>query len=370
MADDHGAAGEVLQRFFQRPQRVDVQIVGRLVEQQDVGAFLEHASPDARGCARRRRASPTFFCWSVPAKLNRATYAREFTVVLAERGSYPGRPEISSQTRLVRVERVAVLIDVGRASTVSPTLIVPASGFSCPVIMRNSVVLPAPLGPMMPTMPPAGRSNVRFSNSTRSPKALRDAVRLDDHVARAAVPAECRFPSLRSCFCALLAQQGFIGVDAGFALGVAALGRHANPFQLALQGLLPLALGLLFLLQPRLLLLQPRRIVALPGDAHAAIEFQNPAGDVVQEVAIVRHGDHGPGILLQMLLQPAPPFGIEVVRRFVEQQNIRLLQQQAGTTPTRRFSPPESTWIGVSPGGQRSASMAISSCESRSQALR
>ena len=43
MADDDGAAGEVFQRFFQRADRVDVQIVGRLVEQEDVRAALEHA---------------------------------------------------------------------------------------------------------------------------------------------------------------------------------------------------------------------------------------------------------------------------------------------------------------------------------------
>ena len=38
MADDNGAAGEILQRFFERAQRIDVEIVGRLVEQQEVGA--------------------------------------------------------------------------------------------------------------------------------------------------------------------------------------------------------------------------------------------------------------------------------------------------------------------------------------------
>ena len=33
---------KVQQRLFQRPQGVDVQIVGRLVEQQHVGAALQH----------------------------------------------------------------------------------------------------------------------------------------------------------------------------------------------------------------------------------------------------------------------------------------------------------------------------------------
>ena len=38
--------------------------------------------------------------------------------------------------------------------------------------MRNSVDLPAPLGPMMPTMAPAGTLKLRLSISSRSPKLL------------------------------------------------------------------------------------------------------------------------------------------------------------------------------------------------------
>jgi hypothetical protein len=38
VADHHGAAREVLQRRFQRPQGLHVQVVGRFVEHQDVAA--------------------------------------------------------------------------------------------------------------------------------------------------------------------------------------------------------------------------------------------------------------------------------------------------------------------------------------------
>src|SRR6202034_4582281 len=42
VADDDGAAREVEQRRFERAKGVDVEIVGRLVEQEKVGAALEH----------------------------------------------------------------------------------------------------------------------------------------------------------------------------------------------------------------------------------------------------------------------------------------------------------------------------------------
>jgi hypothetical protein len=42
MADDHGAAGKVFQSLFQGAHGVDVEIVGRFVEQQHIAALLEH----------------------------------------------------------------------------------------------------------------------------------------------------------------------------------------------------------------------------------------------------------------------------------------------------------------------------------------
>src|SRR6476661_7921719 len=41
VADDDGAAGKRQQRFLERSQRVDVEIVGRLVEQEQVRSALE-----------------------------------------------------------------------------------------------------------------------------------------------------------------------------------------------------------------------------------------------------------------------------------------------------------------------------------------
>ena len=57
MADDDHAAGERLEPCLQRAQRVDVQVVGRLVEQQHVAAGLEQLGEvDAVPLPSRQRA--------------------------------------------------------------------------------------------------------------------------------------------------------------------------------------------------------------------------------------------------------------------------------------------------------------------------
>ena len=60
----------------------------------------------------------------------------------------------------------------------------------------------------------------------------------------------------------------------------------------------------------------------------AAVELEDPARGVVEEVAIVRHRDHGAGKALQELLEPLHALGVEVVGRLVEQQQVGLRQQQ------------------------------------------
>src|SRR5690349_25178226 len=42
VADNDRAAGEILERLLERAQGADVEVVGRLVEQDHVGAGLEH----------------------------------------------------------------------------------------------------------------------------------------------------------------------------------------------------------------------------------------------------------------------------------------------------------------------------------------
>ena len=193
--------------------------------------------------------------------------------------------------------------------------------------MRKSVVLPAPFGPITPTMPAGGSENSRFSNSRRSPNAFETPF--------ASITTSPRrgpggmWISTRSSFTfSSLGEQLLVRAEARLRLRVSRLRRQAHPLELALQR--PLARRGLLLLdgQPRLLLLEPARVVALIGDAAAAIELEDPAGDVVEEVPVVRDRDDGALVVGEEALEPEDGLGVEVVRRLVEQQQIGCAQQE------------------------------------------
>ena len=81
-------------------------------------------------------------------------------------------------------------------------------------------------------------------------------------------------------------------------------------------------------LQTLLLRFEVGRVVALVGIQAPAVDLGYPLGHVVEEVAVVGHRDDGAWILLEVLLQPEHRFGVEVIRRLVEQKQIRRFQKQ------------------------------------------
>src|SRR6266436_1295101 len=71
------------------------------------------------------------------------------------------------------------------------------------------------------------------------------------------------------------------------------------------------------------------RIIALVGNAAAAVELENPASDVVEEVAVVGDDQDRTRVVAQVGFEPVDRLGVEMVGRFIEQQQLRLLEQQA-----------------------------------------
>ena len=156
---------------------------------------------------------------------------------------------------------------------------------------------------------------------------LAHLLRLDDELPEpgSGRDVDLQFPGAGLRF---LGEQFLVRTDAGLGFGVPALGRHPDPLQFPLQGLLPLGFRFLLLPKPVLLLFQPGGVVALPGDALAPVQFQDPARHVVEEVAVMGDGDDRAFVPLEVVFQPGDGFGVEVVRRFVEEQDVGLLQEQ------------------------------------------
>ncbi len=144
-----------------------------------------------------------------------------------------------------------------------------------------------------------------------------------------------------------------------------ALRAGAHPLEFFLERFLARGFGRFFLREALLFLVEPGAVVALPRNAAAAIEFENPLGRVVEEVAIVRDRDDGAGEALQELLEPLDALGIEMVRRLVEQQHVGLREQQTAQRDAAFLTARERADLRI-PRRQRSASAAISSCRSRS----
>src|SRR5712691_10093629 len=113
--------------------------------------------------------------------------------------------------------------------TVSPSLSVPTSGCSSPTIIRNSVVLPAPFGPITPTIPAGGSEKLSLSNSSLSPKPF-------------ATPSSSITTSPRRL---LLGEQLLVRTEARLRLRVPRARAHPHPFELARERAPPRRLLLL-----------------------------------------------------------------------------------------------------------------------------
>ncbi len=153
-------------------------------------------------------------------------------------------------------------------------------------------------------------------------------VRLDHHFSQ---PRSGRNINLEllGLLLVVLSQQCLVSVDARLGLGMAPLGRHPDPLELALQGFLTFGFALFLLLQAGSLLFKPGRVIAFPRNPVTPVQLENPASNVIKEVAVVGDGNHRPGIALQVVFEPGDRFGIEVVGGLIQEQYVRRLQQEA-----------------------------------------
>ena len=95
-----------------------------------------------------------------------------------------------------------------------------------------------------------------------------------------------------------------VALEARLVLGLAGLGARAHPLELVAQTLGEAGLLLALCLESGGLGVEVGGVVALVGVEVAAVHLADPLGHVVEEVAVVRDGEHRALVLVEELLEP------------------------------------------------------------------
>ena len=324
MADHHRTAGELLQGVLQVLQGLDVQVVGGLIEQDDVAALgegLGQVHPVA--FTARQQADLLLLVPALEVERPHIAAADQFPVAHLDHVQTAGD---RLPHRIVRLQVVAALVDIGQLHRLPE-----ADGAGIRLLLAGDQLEQGRL---------AGAVGADHADDAVGGQLERQALEqhlvavfllqvgdLDHHIAQARAGGnldggEALLLPL------LLVDHLVIGGQTRLGLGLAGLGGRAHPFQLPGHGALArLALGV-FLADALFLLLQPAGIVALIGHALAAIELERPLGHLVQEIAVVGHQDDAAREAFQVMLQPGHGLRVQVVGGLVQQQHVRLGQQQ------------------------------------------
>src|SRR5215210_1439122 len=324
VADHDGAAGEVEQRLLEGAERVDIQVVRRLVEQEHVApAPQQLREVDSIPLTAGEVADPLLLVGAAEVEpgdvLARVDLPlAELEHVLVPRDLLPhGVRRLQVGPRLVDVRQLDRVAHPERARV---RMLLPRDH---PEERRLA-------GPVRADHAddPARRERERHVLDEQPlAEPLRDVLGVDHEVAEPR-PGRDVDLDLVELDVLVVGEQLLVGADARLRLRVPGLRARPHPFELAGERAAPCRLRLLLDRQPRLLLFEPGGVVALERQPLAAVELEDPAGDVVEEVAIVGDGDDGALVGLEEALEPRHRLRVEVVRRLVEQEQVRGGEQE------------------------------------------
>ena len=341
MRDEQQRARERLERRLERLARLEVEVVRRLVEDEEVRARRD----DDR--EREPRRSPPestvtgFSCSSQPEKRNLprrfCACGRCSPVIVCTHCSTEPRSSSSSSC----CEKYA-------GSTPWPSRTRPSSASRRSRIVSSSVVLPEPFGPTSPTCSPRSIANDASSSSCLSP-----ALRSRPSASTTVRPLRGGFRNSKPSERVRLGEQRDLAARLRPLLLQA---RDVRQLRLRLLGLVLLvAEALDEAVEPRdvdldpvgrllgvlraLRLLEPPR-VPRPG------EERRPPGDELErrvrhrleEPAVVRDEDD-PGVeRAELVLEPLEARDVEVVRRLVEEQQVGVAAERARERGARQLA--------------------------------
>ena len=254
MADDHGAAGEILQRGFQRGQRFDVEVVGRLVEQHEIAALLQHLGQmHAVALAARKLADLLLLIRALEIEPAAIGAARHFA--LAERDHVVAAGNLLPD-RLFRVERVARLVDITQLHRLADADRA-AIGLFLADDHAEQRGFAGAVRPDDADDAARRQAEAEIVDQQLVAEAFRQSLGLDDDAAetRAGRNGDLRLAGLLAA--GGLIGQLLVGFDARLGFGLPRLGAGPDPFQLARQGALAGLVLAALLFDALGLLLQP-----------------------------------------------------------------------------------------------------------------
>src|SRR6266568_1603539 len=354
VADDDRAAGEILERLLERAQGVDIEVVGRLVEEEHIGAGFEHLG-EMHPVALAAGELADLLLLVRAAEIERRAIGARIDLALAEREQILAAGDLLPYA-VLGLQRVARLVDVAELDRLADA---DCSGVGLLLAGDHAEQrgLSGAVGADHPDDAARRQFEAQILDQQIVAIALGEPVGVDDVGAEPLRDRNDDLGGLRALVGAL-GDELLVGAIArlGFRLPRARRGR--DPLALPRHGALARFLLAALLHQPLLLLLEPGRIIALVGNAAAAIELEDPAGDVVEEIAVVGDDQDRARIALEMALEPGDRLGVEVVGGLVEQQQVGRFEQEPAQRDAALLAASSCGSCGRNPTRARSAAHA------------
>ena len=326
MARDDGTTGEVHQRLFQTRERLDVEVVGGLVEQQEVAALRERdGQVQAVALAARQHAGGLLLIGSLEAEARHVGAAghlglTDHHVVQTSRDDLPHA--------LVVVDALAALVDVGHLHGLAERERAGGGLLLADDHLEQGRLTHA-VGADHAHDAVARQLEGQIFDEHALAERLVQMLHAQHLGAQARTGGDADGREIEALALGRLGDHLVVALQTRAAFGLACLGARAHPLQLVGQAFRELLVALLLGGQTRSLRLEVGGVVALVGVEVAAVDLADPLGDVVEEVAVVRDGEHGALVVVQELLKPQHAFGIEMVCRLVKQQQVGRFEQKA-----------------------------------------
>ena len=345
VGDEQDGAGVVLERVGERLDGAHVEVVGGLVEQQEVGVADEQREQAQAAALAAREHARRVFSTSSAVELEAAEQAARDLLVVADQRQH----RLQRGRRLL--ELAALLREVGEAHVVAEVA-TPSARLRRPAMVSTRVVLPEPLAPSRATFSPrssttsTSRTSARAAASPAEPTVTRRRLQLE-HDARRRLrlrqpQLEARASRLRRLHVALdaldLRELG-LGL-----LGLVLLGVEAVVEALQLLDLLVVLLVLAGgdLVGGGALAQVGGEVAAVVALDVLVLHGEHARPDPLQQAAVVGHEHEGARVVEQEPLEPLDGVDVEVVGRLVEQQQVGVGEQGARQGHARELAAGES----------------------------